>query len=57
MNVLRKLRKHYKNPPFTPLEFVLDLTAKSMPKLAAQVRSRRQFLWSLRISITLGPHR
>lgn len=44
MNVLRELRKHYKNPPFTPSEFVLDLTAKGMPKLAAQVRSRRQFL-------------
>lgn len=44
MNVLRDLRVHYKNPPFTPSEFVLDLTAKGMPKLAAQLRSRRQFL-------------
>ena len=44
MNVLRDLRMHYKNPSFTPSEFVLDLTAKGMPKLAAQLRSRRQFL-------------
>lgn len=44
MTVLRELRKHYSKPPFSPSEFVLDLTAKGMPKLAARVRSRRQFL-------------
>ena len=44
MTVLRELRAHYAKPPFTPSEFVLDLTAKGMPKLAARVRSRRQFL-------------
>lgn len=44
MTVLRELRKHYSKPPFTPSEFVLDLTAKGLPKLAARVRTRRQFL-------------
>lgn len=44
MAVLRELREHYGRPPFTPSEFVLDLTAKGMPKLAARVRTRRQFL-------------
>lgn len=44
MAVLRELRTHYSNPAFTPSEFVLDLTAKGMPKLAARVRTRRQFL-------------
>lgn len=44
MTVLRELREHYSKPPFTPSEFVLDLTAKGLPKLAARVRTRRQFL-------------
>ena len=44
MAVLRELREHYSKPPFSPSEFVLDLTAKGMPKLAARVRPRRQFL-------------
>ncbi|MYA88713.1 MAG: PIN domain-containing protein [Boseongicola sp. SB0662_bin_57] len=44
MRVLRELRSHYSNPPFTPSEFVFDLTAKGMPKLAARVRKRRDFL-------------
>ena len=44
MTVLRELREHYSKPPFSPSEFVLDLTAKGMPKLAARVRPRRQFL-------------
>ena len=44
MTVLRELREHYSKPSFSPSEFVLDLTAKGMPKLAARVRSRRQFL-------------
>lgn len=33
--VLGTLRKHYSNPPFTPTEFVLDLRAKGLPRLAA----------------------
>lgn len=44
MTVLRELREHYSKPSFSPSEFVLDLTARGMPKLAARVRSRRQFL-------------
>lgn len=44
MGVLRELRSHYSNPPFTPSGFVLDLTAKGMPKLAARIRERRNFL-------------
>lgn len=44
MAVLRELREHYSKPAFTPSEFVLDLTAKGLPKLAARVRTRRQFL-------------
>lgn len=44
MSVLRDLRSHYSNPAYTPSEFVLDLTAKGMPKLAARARERRDFL-------------
>ena len=44
MSVLRELRSYYSNPRFTPSEFVFDLTAKGMPKLAARVRERRDFL-------------
>jgi len=44
MSVLRDLRSHYSNPVYTPSEFVLDLTAKGMPKLAARTRERRDFL-------------
>lgn len=44
MTVLRELKEHYSKPGFTPSEFVLDLTAKGLPKLAARVRTRRQFL-------------
>ena len=42
--VLRTLRKHYNNPPFSPPEFILDLTAKGLPKLAARARQHRDFL-------------
>lgn len=41
---LRAMRMQYQNPPFTPSEFVLDLTARGLPKLAARLRSRREFL-------------
>ena len=44
MSVLRDLRSHYSNPAYSPSEFVLDLTAKGMPKLAARARDRRDFL-------------
>ena len=37
MTVLRNLRSHYSNPPYSPSGFVRDLTAKGMPKLAARL--------------------
>jgi len=42
--VLRSLRELYDNPPFSPPEFILDLTAKGLPKLAARVREHRDFI-------------
>ena len=38
LDVLRTLREAYTNPPFAPLEFVRDLTAKGLPRLAARIR-------------------
>lgn len=42
--VLKALRAQYENPPYTAAEFVMDLTAKGLPKLAACVRPLRDFL-------------
>lgn len=42
--VLRDVRKRYDNPPYTPAEFVLDLVAKGLPKLAAQARATRELI-------------
>jgi len=36
LGVLRSLPEAYSNPPFTPSGFVRDLTAKGLPRLAAQ---------------------
>ncbi len=44
VEVLKALRQSYKNPPYSPSEFVMDLTAKGLPKLASQVRAMRAFL-------------
>ncbi len=41
LGVLRTLRKTYSNPPFTPSEFVRDLTARGLPRLAAQTEERQ----------------
>lgn len=41
---LREMRRIYKNPPYTPSEFVLDLTAKGLPKLASRLRPMRDYL-------------
>ena len=41
LGVLRTLREAYSNPPFTPSEFVRDLTAKGLPRLAARTEERR----------------
>lgn len=42
--VLQELRRQYQKPPYSPSEFVLDLTAKGMPKLAARAKQHRDFL-------------
>lgn len=42
--VLRELRAIYRNPLYSPPEFVLDLTAKGLPKLAARARQSQPFL-------------
>ena len=42
--VLRTLRAHYSNPPFTPSEFVLDLIAKGLPRLAKLADKHRELL-------------
>lgn len=41
---LRTVRKRYDNPPFTPSEFLLDLTKCGMPKLAAMARKGIEYL-------------
>lgn len=41
---LRTVRKRYGNPPFTPSEFLLDLTKSGMPKLAAMARASIDYL-------------
>ena len=42
--VLRILRQVYRNPPFSPHEFILDLAAKSLPRLAALAERHRDSL-------------
>ncbi len=44
LSVLRDLRSVYGRPPFSAPEFVLDLTAKGLPKLAARARQHQAFL-------------
>ena len=44
LQVCRATRVSYRNPPFTPSEFVLDLTAKGLPKLASRLRPNRGLL-------------
>jgi predicted nucleic acid-binding protein len=41
---LRTVRQRYNNPPFSPSEFLLDLTKSGMPKLAAMARSAIEYL-------------
>jgi predicted nucleic acid-binding protein len=41
---LRTVRMRYDNPPFTPSEFLLDLTKCGMPKLAAMARNGIEYL-------------
>jgi len=42
--VLCTLRRLYRNPPFTPSEFILDLSAKGLPRLAALAERHRGLL-------------
>ena len=41
LGMLRNLWEAYTNPPFTPSEFVRDLTAKGLPRLAAHTEKHR----------------
>jgi hypothetical protein len=38
------MRQSYRNPPFNPFEFIFDLTARGMPKLASRLRLDLKFL-------------
>ena len=42
--VLVQIRRRYSNPSYTPSEFVMDLTAKGLPKLATRAREVRDFI-------------
>lgn len=44
LKVMRDLRNTYNNPSFSPPEFIMDLTAKGLPKLAASLRELSDFL-------------
>ena len=44
VEVLGRLRQSYRNPPFTASEFIFDLTAKGMPKLASRLRDALGFI-------------
>ena len=41
---LRIVRQRYGNPPFTASEFLMDLTKRGMPKLAAMARFGIEYL-------------
>ena len=42
--VLKAMRGDYRNPSYTPSEFILDLIAKGLPKLAARARQSPEAL-------------
>jgi hypothetical protein len=44
IEALGRKRQSYRNPPFTALEFIFDLTARGMPKLASRLRPAQKFL-------------
>lgn len=44
VEVLKVMRQAYKNPPYSASEFVMELTAKGLPKLASQLRAMRALL-------------
>lgn len=39
IEVFRQMREDYRHPPFRPAEFLMELTAKGMPRLAARLKS------------------
>lgn len=41
---LKTTRRSYQNPPFTQAEFVYDLMAKGLPKLASRLKSARALI-------------
>ncbi len=41
IEALKLMRLSYRSPPFNPSEFVFDLTAKGLPKLASRLRPAR----------------
>ena len=44
LEALKKLRKSYKNPPFSESEFIMDLMKKGLPKFATSLKPNRNFL-------------
>jgi len=42
--VMRTMRCDYKNPPFTATEFIFDLQAKGLPKLASMLKENIDLL-------------
>ena len=44
VEVLSRLRQSYRNPPFTASEFIFDLTARGMPKLASRLGAAPGFI-------------
>jgi predicted nucleic acid-binding protein len=44
LEALKLMREGYKNPPLTQSEFVFDLTAKGLPKLASRLRLARSLV-------------
>lgn len=42
--VLRQMRRGYSKPPFSPSEFIMDLTAKGLSKLASRLKPARALL-------------
>lgn len=44
LRVMREVRLRLKDPSFEQSEFIMELTAKGLPQLAAELRERRYFL-------------
>jgi predicted nucleic acid-binding protein len=44
IGVLRKVREGYRNPPYSQSAFLMDLTARGLPKLASRARQLKNLL-------------